>query len=263
MAVREGLCAGEETIRNKDGKRGRQIAELFKIHRRTIYRLVSERRILAPGKNYQPALVFRNGIGILHVTKPTRCQYCRRSFGIKPTGRSPRFCSVRCRMASHRRCKREIARNDWHSPPQIVQAARIAMGGIELDPASSPEANRIVGAERFYSVVEDGLTQPWKGKVWLNPPNGQLAPKFVRRFAYFYAQGFITKGILLLGTHHLTTRWCRELLAWHPLGCLPALRLQFSGSVGRPAHGSVILALGISMEDFGREFRHLGTICCF
>ena len=53
------------------------------------------------------------------------------------------------------------------------------MGGIDLDPASCAEANKIVQAKQFYSQRDDGLKQPWFGRIWLNPPYGRFAPKFV------------------------------------------------------------------------------------
>ena len=44
------------------------------------------------------------------------------------------------------------------------------LGGIDLDPASNAEANRVVRAEVFFSSADDGLGKSWEGRVWLNPP---------------------------------------------------------------------------------------------
>ena len=64
---------------------------------------------------------------------------------------------------------------DWGSPPWLVGAARKVMGGIALDPASTPEQNKIVGAEAYYTKEDDGLSKDWSGRnVYLNPPGGRI-----------------------------------------------------------------------------------------
>jgi hypothetical protein len=59
---------------------------------------------------------------------------------------------------------------DWYTPAPFVEAAREVMGGIDLDPASSEVANRVVGAARYYDAGQDGLENVWHGQVWLTPP---------------------------------------------------------------------------------------------
>lgn len=68
-----------------------------------------------------------------------------------------------------------------YTPVEYVESARRVLIVIDLDPASSAEANEIVRAQTFYTVEDDGLSLPWFGRVFLNPPGdprGHLVRKF-------------------------------------------------------------------------------------
>lgn len=62
--------------------------------------------------------------------------------------------------------------NEHFTPMAIIEAAHELMGGIDLDPASCEAANRLVLADRYYSLEDPGHAQQWGGRVFLNPPGG-------------------------------------------------------------------------------------------
>jgi hypothetical protein len=62
---------------------------------------------------------------------------------------------------------------EHYTPPEFVEAAREAMGGIDLDPAASLESNAWIKPARFFTKEDNGFRQTWQGRVFLNPPGGQ------------------------------------------------------------------------------------------
>jgi hypothetical protein len=64
--------------------------------------------------------------------------------------------------------------NEHYTPAHIVERARTLLGVFNLDPASCHEANVTVRAERIFTIADDGLSQPWHGRVFLNPPGGTI-----------------------------------------------------------------------------------------
>lgn len=72
----------------------------------------------------------------------------------------------------------ESTRDDWQTPIALVNA----LGHFDLDPCANCEAPTRLAA-RGFTLDDDGLSQPWTGRVWLNPPYGKLAREWVSRLA--------------------------------------------------------------------------------
>jgi hypothetical protein len=63
------------------------------------------------------------------------------------------------------------------TPEYLAEKIRYTLGGIDLDPASSRLANRVIRARRIYTKHSNGLDKPWLGRVYVNPPGGALERK--------------------------------------------------------------------------------------
>jgi hypothetical protein len=66
--------------------------------------------------------------------------------------------------------------DEWLTPPEIIQA----LGTFSLDPCA-PINRPWDTAIQHYTIADDGLKLPWFGRVWLNPPFGREAVKWLRR----------------------------------------------------------------------------------
>lgn len=66
--------------------------------------------------------------------------------------------------------------DEWLTPPEILAK----LGKFDLDPCS-PIDRPWPTASMHYTIIDNGLTQPWHGRVWCNPPFGREAVKWLRR----------------------------------------------------------------------------------
>ena len=67
-------------------------------------------------------------------------------------------------MGSHQSTKAKST--TWLTPLEVTED----LGPFDLDPCGYPGWNT---ARQLICLPEDGLSTPWEGRVWLNPPYGQ------------------------------------------------------------------------------------------
>lgn len=152
--------------------------------------------------------------------------------------------------------------NEWYTPEQYIKAAVAVMGGIDLDPASSAEANEVVGAAEFYTEDDDGLVQPWAGRVWMNPPYAQpLCEQFCTRLGREVQEGTVTEACVLVN-NATETKWIHEVAAVAAAHCWPRGRIKFwhPRKEAVPLQGQIILYIGPHVVDFRREFVRFGYV---
>jgi phage N-6-adenine-methyltransferase len=63
--------------------------------------------------------------------------------------------------------------DDYYTPKWLFDALGIE---FDIDVASPPEGPWHTPCERFYTQADDGLSQPWHGTVWMNPPYSNPKP---------------------------------------------------------------------------------------
>lgn len=68
--------------------------------------------------------------------------------------------------------------DEWLTPPTLIAQ----LGPFDLDPCS-PVVRPWDTAKNHFNRDHDGLVQPWRGRVWLNPPFGREAVKWLRKMA--------------------------------------------------------------------------------
>ena len=153
--------------------------------------------------------------------------------------------------------------NEWYSPGWIVEPAREVMGGIDLDPASCEEANGTIRADRYFTANDDGLAQPWTGRVWLNPPySDRDLIRWVSKLVDAADSGAVPEAVMLLPAY-TETRMGQAALARCDAVAFPASRVQFNRPglpATNPPAASMVLYFGPRPVRFAAAYSERGLV---
>lgn len=135
-------------------------------------------------------------------------------------------------------------KDEWLTPPHILSA----LGPFDLDPCSPINRPWNTACEH-YTVRDDGLSLPWIGRVWCNPPYGLAAERWLERLA---AHG---DGIALLFARTETAAWVEQVWAKADAILFIAGRLHFHHVDGTRAAAnsgapSALVAYGLRNADY-------------
>ena len=152
--------------------------------------------------------------------------------------------------------------NEWYTPKEYVEAARKVMGGIDLDPASTAEANAVIKAERYFTIEDNGLVQPWAGRIWMNPPYASdLIHEFITKLCGVSDE--IVAACVLVN-NATETQWFQLLAGFSDAVAFPKGRVKFwhpQKVSATPLQGQAVLYMGDRTESFLDTFSKFGVVC--
>ena len=153
---------------------------------------------------------------------------------------------------SFERC--ENTKVEWLTPPELVKQ----LGEFDLDPCCPIDAP-FYHAKNHYTIIDDGLSKVWKGRVYLNPPYGRGMELWLEKLKYH------GNGIALIFARTETKCFFEHI--WHDADAILFVkgRIKFyhvSGvQGGTPGAPSVFIAYGkenaIALQNSGIEGRFL------
>lgn len=133
--------------------------------------------------------------------------------------------------------QRTTATDEWYTPREIVGA----LGEFDLDPCAP--SRQFYTAKECYTKADNGLTRPWFGRVWCNPPYSRnLITPFIRKMADH------ANGIALIFNRMDIALWHEIIFPSASAMLIIRGRLRFIRPDGSQADaagcGSVLLAFG-------------------
>ena len=114
---------------------------------------------------------------------------------------------------------------------------------FSLDACALPENAK---CESYYTPEDDGLSKPWRGGVWCNPPYGREISSWVKK-AYEESQKEYNSFVLMLLPARTDTKWWWEYVQGKATLFFIKGRVKFGDhNVGAPFPS----VLALYMKDF-------------
>lgn len=158
--------------------------------------------------------------------------------------------------------------DSWFTPAEYLDSVRAVMGGIDLDPFSSEQANKTVGAAHIMTIDKSAFENEWnvvdKCRVFMNPPYSVgMCSRAVGRFIQQYEMKNFSQGIVLVN-NATDTRWFNLLVSRCSAICFTDHRISFWNSDGKNVSGNTrgqaFFYFGRKKAAFRKLFRRHGFI---
>jgi hypothetical protein len=122
----------------------------------------------------------------------------------------------------------EVTTDVWLTPPWMLEK----LGAFDLDPCAAPHPRPWRTGKKCYDITkgQNGLSLPWHGRVWLNPPYSNADP-WVQKMSKHKS------GIACLAVKCETKRWMQYI--WPSAMCVALLapRTMFMTPDGKQSLG--------------------------
>lgn len=101
---------------------------------------------------------------------------------------------------------------EWYTPAWLLERVMRVIGPFDTDPCSPGKGKSNVQASLHLTAVDDGLSLPWCGTVWLNPPYGNEIGRWLAKARDEISAGHATRVTALLPAR-TDTKWFHAHIA--------------------------------------------------
>jgi phage N-6-adenine-methyltransferase len=135
----------------------------------------------------------------------------------------------------------------WETPPELLGALAQVFPRFDLDPCAPRRSRTVVRARTHYTAEDDGLSLPWHGTVFVNPPYGRTLAAWIAKAHHEVSAGRARTVVALLPARPDTRYW-HEHIAGRATVYFLRGRLRFSGSEQSAPFPSALAVWGASSE---------------
>jgi phage N-6-adenine-methyltransferase len=129
------------------------------------------------------------------------------------------------------------ATDEWETPQLLFDELSTLFGGFTLDPCATLENAK---CSQFFTRSDDGLSKPWTGKVFMNPPYGRAIGRWVEKAWRESLQGAV---VVCLLPARVDTRWWHDYARKGHVYFLRG-RLKFGRAINGAPFPSAIVTFG-------------------
>ena len=141
--------------------------------------------------------------------------------------------------------------NSWETPADLAEALSAAVGGFDLDPCASTRDRRKarVKAKILLTEADDGLSVPWRGRCFVNPPYGRGVSEWMRKCFEEAQRGCIVVGLI---PARPDSRYWHEYIAQRGDVFMLRGRLKFGDGANSAPFPSCVVVWGADADLINR-----------
>lgn len=149
----------------------------------------------------------------------------------------------------------EAGTDEHDTPLSFFRPIAEAVGGFDLDPCASASSSL---AETNWTKADDGLSMPWDGRVWMNPPYSEVSDWM----EYALRQHAVGNTSLLVALVYARTdtRWYHDYARYADWLCFVKGRLTFGDGEHSAPAPSLVAVYGEPPDALVSHLRTCGHV---
>jgi hypothetical protein len=150
-------------------------------------------------------------------------------------------------------------KSDWNTPESLLKHVYAFWpDGVSLDPCSNSTSIVVASLRWDGSEGQNGLTKPWEGRVFVNPPYGREITDWIEKIQCEVSARDCE--VLVLVPARTDTRWWHLAMKDCRAVCFLKGRLKFVGAPHVAPFPSAVVYWGRRTGQFWLKFRETGVV---